>query len=73
MAQLMTIKETAARMSAREDHVRQLIKGGVLDGVVVRLGRLVRVNADRLEQWIDNGGAALPGGWRRGTEASGGK
>jgi hypothetical protein len=34
-------------------------------GVVVKLGRHWRVNPERLEEFIDNGGQALPGGWRR--------
>ena len=34
-------------------------------GVVVRLGRHIRVNADQLEEFIASGGARLPGGWKR--------
>jgi len=37
-------------------------------GVAVRIGRRMLVNADRLQQWIDAGGSALPGGWRREAE-----
>lgn len=32
---------------------------------VVRVGRLVRFDMDKLEAWIDSGGQALPGGWRQ--------
>ncbi|MDP2991242.1 MAG: hypothetical protein Q8O57_11845 [Kiritimatiellota bacterium] len=38
-------------------------------GVVVRLGRQVFINSAKLEQFIDGGGAALPGGWRREASA----
>lgn len=31
----------------------------------VRVGRRVYIHEQRLEAWIDAGGAALPGGWRR--------
>lgn len=31
----------------------------------VRLGRQIRFSEQALEQWIANGGQALPGGWRR--------
>lgn len=31
----------------------------------VRVGRRVYVHAERLSAWIDAGGEALPGGWRR--------
>jgi hypothetical protein len=34
-------------------------------GVVVRFGRQIKVNPDRLEEFIAGGGAALPGGWRK--------
>ena len=31
----------------------------------MRLGRRVYVQSEKLAAWIDAGGAALPGGWRR--------
>jgi hypothetical protein len=34
-------------------------------GVIVRLGRRVLVNPERLAEFIAAGGKALPGGWRR--------
>lgn len=39
-------------------------------GVVVRLGRQVRINVARFEAWLASGGAALSGGWRRAKAAS---
>jgi len=39
----------------------------------VRVGRRIYVHPEKLAAWIDAGGAALPGGWRReapGTEAA---
>jgi hypothetical protein len=35
------------------------------DGVIVRLGRRVLVNPEKLAEFIAAGGKALPGGWRR--------
>jgi hypothetical protein len=35
------------------------------DGVVIRIGRTIRVDPARLEEFIANGGCPLPGGWRR--------
>jgi hypothetical protein len=35
------------------------------DGVVIRIGRTIRVDPARLETWIAAGGSPLPGGWRR--------
>ena len=37
-------------------------------GVVVRLGRRVFINLQRLEEFVANGGSALPGGWKRDAE-----
>jgi hypothetical protein len=34
-------------------------------GVIVRLGRRVLVNPEKLSEFIAAGGKALPGGWRR--------
>jgi len=34
-------------------------------GVAVRIGRRMLINADKLQAFIDAGGAALPGGWKR--------
>jgi hypothetical protein len=34
-------------------------------GVIVRLGRRVLVNPEKLAEFIAAGGKALPGGWRR--------
>ena len=42
-------------------------------GVVpcVRVGRRVHFDLDQVERWIEAGGQALPGGWRREPVASG--
>jgi hypothetical protein len=34
-------------------------------GVVVRLGRRIRVDPEALERFIADGGQGLPGGWKR--------
>lgn len=47
----------------------ELVRTNVLPpGVVVRLGRQVKVDEDALREWIKSGGQALPGGWRREPE-----
>jgi hypothetical protein len=44
----------------------ELARDGVLPaGVVIRIGRQVRFNLAALDRWLADGGAALPGGWRR--------
>ena len=50
---------------AAKRRVHALAREGVLDGVAVRIGRRLRFDPDALERWIEKGGRALPGGWRR--------
>lgn len=45
------------------------IKEGVLPvGVAVRIGRKLFINETKYEAFVDAGGAALPGGWKRQPE-----
>jgi len=63
---LQTVKYAAERLSVDLPRMYNLIRTNVLPkGVVVRLGRSIRIDAAKLEQFIAEGGAALPGGWRR--------
>jgi hypothetical protein len=40
-------------------------------GVVIRIGRAVFIDPERLDEFLAQGGAALPGGWRKnGNEGS---
>lgn len=56
----------ARRLGVSHARFYDLVRRGILPaGVVVRLGRHVRVHPVRLEEFIEAGGAALPGGWRR--------
>ena len=65
---LGTVKDGAELLGMRGDSFRKLDRDGVLPpGVVVRVGRRLRVDLDALERFIDDGGRALPGGWRRET------
>lgn len=42
------------------------VREGVLPiGVAVRLGRKLLINESKYLEWIESGGSALPGGWRR--------
>ena len=55
-----------------------LIRKGIFPpGVIVRLGRQIFVDTERMEEFIRSGGKALPGGWRlnanSGTAAVGAK
>lgn len=63
---LESILYTAQRLGITEARTYQLIREGILpEGVVVRLGRQIRIDPDELESFIRNGGKSLPGGWRK--------
>lgn len=63
---LQSLRYAAERLGSSLPRTTDMARRGILPaGVVVKLGRQWRVNPERLEQFIDDGGAALPGGWRR--------
>jgi excisionase family DNA binding protein len=61
--ELLTLEETARVLHVKYGRAAELAREGVIP--VVRLGRQIRINPDDLNQFIANGGKALPGGWRR--------
>jgi excisionase family DNA binding protein len=65
---LKTAKDVAARLNVSEAAVYDMVREKLLP--CVRLGRRVRFDPGVLERWIEQGGAALPGGWRRSGETS---
>jgi len=60
---LMRISEIAKLLDCRNERVARLIREGVLPAV--RLGRQIRIDPNSLERFIETGGRALPGDWRR--------
>lgn len=63
---LKSVEYAAQRLNVSIQRAYELVREGVFpDGVVVHLGRQIRINPGRLEQFIAEGGQALPGGWRR--------
>ncbi|MEP7366883.1 MAG: helix-turn-helix domain-containing protein [Acidobacteriota bacterium] len=67
--QLETSQFGARRLGVSHQRFYDLVRRGILPpGVVVRLGRHVRVHPLRLEEFIESGGAALPGGWKRNAD-----
>jgi excisionase family DNA binding protein len=63
---LLTLEDSAKILNVSYARAAQLAREGVLPGTV-RLGRQIRVHPDKLQEFIDTGGCALPGGWRRQT------
>jgi excisionase family DNA binding protein len=63
---LLGADEAAKILGIRVYSLYRLVREGVLPpGVVVRLGRHIRISRPALDAWIAQGGQPLPGGWRR--------
>jgi hypothetical protein len=64
--ELESVSRSCKRIGISIDRFYALVRQGILPpGVVVRLGRQIRIHPARLDQFIEGGGKALPGGWRR--------
>lgn len=60
---LLTLEEVSRKLSISYPRAAELARRGILP--VVHLGRQKRVDPATLQRFIENGGQALPGGWRR--------
>ena len=60
---LLTMDEVAPILNVTVARAYDLARTGVLP--IVKLGRQIRVDEARLIDWINGGGSALPGGWRK--------
>jgi len=63
MSGLLTVNEVAQLFKMSEERIYELTREGILPAV--RFGRSIRWNSERINQFIEDGGKALPGGWRR--------
>ncbi len=61
---LITAAEVAERLALTESGVYEMARQNRIGGIV-RVGRRVRFDPEKLETWIEAGGQALPGGWRQ--------
>lgn len=55
---LLRVSEISERLGITNQRTWELIRRGMLPAV--RIGRQVRVDEDALEEWIRQGGCALP-------------
>jgi excisionase family DNA binding protein len=60
---LLHANDVAEMLGVSTARVYELARTGILPSV--RIGRQVRFSAASIGAWIQNGGASLPGGWRR--------
>lgn len=61
---LGTMQDVADTLAIPVASAYDLARADRLPGLV-RVGRLVRVDLDALDRWIEAGGQSLPGGWRQ--------
>lgn len=60
---LLKVPEVARRLGISVSAVYEAARQNRIGGLV-RVGRCVRFDSERFEDWLDKGGQALPGGWR---------
>ena len=63
MTELLTLEQAARVLCVKYARAAELARDGMIP--VVRLSRQILVDPDQLRGFIENGGRALPGGWRR--------
>jgi excisionase family DNA binding protein len=61
----LTTNEVARILKVKPSRVQELVRQGILPHF--RLGRQIRIDRQQLQHFIERGGRALPGGWRRTT------
>lgn len=61
---LLTAEAVAERLDVPKSTIYEAARQNRIGGVV-RLGRVLRFDPAKFEQWLESGGQALPGGWRQ--------
>lgn len=62
MVELITADEAARFLGVNRGMVYRMARQGLLPNV--RFGRILRFEKAALVKWVQDGGQALPGGWR---------
>lgn len=63
ITEVLTTNEVARILKVKPSRVQELVRQGILPHF--RLGRQIRIDQQQLQHFIERGGQALPGGWRR--------
>ena len=63
MTRTIKPEEVADILRVKVERVYELCRQGILPHI--RLGRQIRIDEARFNKWLEDGGQALPGGWRR--------
>ena len=62
-SEALTTEEVARILKVERSRVQELVRQDIIPHF--RLGRQIRVDRQQLRHFIERGGQALPGGWRR--------
>ncbi len=66
MTKLIKPTRAAEMLDVSVQRIYELVRLRIIPpGIAVHVGRQVRLSEAGLQEWIANGGQALPGGWRR--------
>jgi len=61
LANLVSLRFASELLGISYDRAHTLVVRRVLPaGVVVRLGKVIRIDKDRLKAWIETGGSGIP-------------
>ena len=63
ITEALTTNEVARILKVKLPRVQELVRQGILPHF--RLGRQIRISRQQLQHFMERGGQALPGGWRR--------
>jgi putative molybdopterin biosynthesis protein len=63
LPKLLRVPAVADALDVTVPRARELVRTGAIK--CVRIGRQVRIDAGEVQKYINSGGRALPGGWKR--------
>lgn len=63
LKRLLRVQEVARIFDCSEQRIYEMARQGILPSV--RLGRQIRIDREALEKFIEGGGQALAGGWKK--------
>lgn len=63
MKKLISVQEAAEFLSMRPAQVYEAIRQGIIPSC--RIGRIIRIDPEQLEEYVKDGGKSWPGIWRK--------
>ncbi|EGD51730.1 DNA binding domain protein, excisionase family [Thermoanaerobacter ethanolicus JW 200] len=60
---LLKLSDVAEILDIKIDRIYALARQGIIP--VVRIGRQLRVDPEKLQEWIEQGGQGFEGGWKK--------